>query len=141
MSQANLDAVLAFLDLFHFSGRPDVGRIMASFALGGTYQPLVPATPPQVAGPDLAAALDRQFNTYHECRCEVHAAAAMGRYVFTERSDHVTLHDGNKHVTSRVCAVFELDDARKIVSWREYWDTGDIMKQMGLTAAQLSEKM
>jgi limonene-1,2-epoxide hydrolase len=141
MSQTNLDTVLTFLELFHFSGRPDVDRIMAHFAPGGTYQPLVPATPQQVAGPDLAAALERQFNTYHECRCEVHAAAAMGRFVFTERSDHVTLHEGNKQVTSRVCAVFELDDASRIVSWREYWDTGDIMKQMGLTAEQLAEKM
>lgn len=141
MSQANLDTVLAFLELFHFSGRPDVERIMASFAPGGTYQPLVPATPKQVAGPAMAAAFDRQFNTYHECRCEIHAAAAMGNFVFTERSDHVTLHAGDKKVTSRVCAVFELDANGKIVSWREYWDTGDIMKQMSLTAEQLAEKM
>lgn len=141
MSQANLDAVLAFLELFHFSGRPDVERIMSCFASGGTYQPLVPATPRQVAGPEMAAAFDRQFNTYHECRCVIHAAAAMGNFVFTERSDHVTLHAGDKKVTSRVCAVFELDAAARIVSWREYWDTGDIMKQMGLTADQLAEKM
>jgi limonene-1,2-epoxide hydrolase len=141
MSQTNLDTVLAFLEEFHFSGRPDVDAIMAYFAPGGTYQPLVPVTPKQVAGPELAAALDRQFNTYHECRCEIHAAAAMGRFVFTERSDHVTLHDGNKKVTSRVCAVFELDGDSKIISWREYWDTGDIMKQMGLTPEQLASKM
>lgn len=141
MSQKNLNAILNFLERFHFSGRPDVDSIMACFAPGGTYQPLVPATPKQVAGRAMAAAFDRQFNTYHECRCEIHAAAAMGNFVFTERSDHVTLHADNKKVTLRVCAVFELDDAAKIVSWREYWDTGDIMKQMGLTADQLAEKM
>ncbi|MEY2926723.1 MAG: hypothetical protein RL367_1200 [Pseudomonadota bacterium] len=141
MSQTNLDKVNAFLEEFHFSGRPDVDRIMAYFAPGGTYQPLVPATPKQVAGPALAAALDRQFNTYHQCRCEIHAAAAMGRFVFTERSDHVTLRDGDRKVTSRVCAVFELDDQQRITSWREYWDSGDIMRQMGLTAEQLAEKM
>jgi len=141
MSQRNHDTVLAFLEEFHFSGRPDVDKIMGYFAPGGTYQPLVPATARQVAGPEMAAAFDRQFNTYHECRCEIHASAAMGSFVFTERSDHVTLHAGNKKVTSRVCAVFELDDDARIVSWREYWDTGDIMKQMGLTAEQLAEKM
>lgn len=141
MSQRNHDTVLAFLEEFHFSGRPDVEKIMAYFAPGGTYQPLVPATARQVAGPEMAAAFDRQFNTYHECRCEIHASAAMGNFVFTERSDHVTLHARNKKVTSRVCAVFELDDDARIVSWREYWDTGDIMKQMGLTAEQLAEKM
>ena len=141
MSKINLDTVLAFLELFHFSGRPDVDKILGHFASRGTYQPLVPASPQQIAGPDLAAALERQFNTYHECRCEVHAVAAMGSFVFTERSDHVTLHDGDRKVTSRVCAVFELDGVGKIVSWREYWDTGDIMRQMGLTAEQLAEKL
>lgn len=141
MSQRNHDTVLAFLEEFHFSGRPDVDKIMGYFAPGGTYQPLVPAKARQVAVPEMAAAFDRQFNTYHECRCEIHASAAMGNFVFTERSDHVTLHAGNKKVTSRVCAVFELDDDARIVSWREYWDTGDIMKQMGLTAEQLAEKM
>jgi limonene-1,2-epoxide hydrolase len=65
----------------------------------------------------------------------------MGRFVFTERSDHVTLHDGDRKVTSRVCAVFDRDDDSRIFSWREYWDTGDIMKQMGLTAEQLASKM
>lgn len=141
MNQRNHDTVLAFLEEFHFSGRPDVDKIMAYFAPGGTYEPLVPATARQVAGPDMAAAFERQFDTYHECRCEIHASAAMGNFVFTERSDHVTLYAGNKKVTSRVCAVFELDDDARIVSWREYWDTGDIMKQMGLTAEQLAEKM
>lgn len=141
MSQANLDTVLAFLDEFHFVGRPDVGKIMRYFAPTGIYQPLVPATPKRKVGPELAAALDRQFATYHTCRCEIHATAAMGPYVFTERSDHVILRDGDKPVTSRVCAVFELDQQHLIVSWREYWDTGDIMKQMGLTAAELASKM
>jgi limonene-1,2-epoxide hydrolase len=141
MSDTNLATVLAFLEEFHFSGRPDVERIIGYFATGGTYQPLVPAAPKQVAGPEMSAALERQLQTYHQCRCEVHAAAAMGRFVFTERSDHVTLHDGDRRVTSRVCAVFELDDDARIVSWREYWDTGDIMKQMGLTPEQLAERM
>jgi limonene-1,2-epoxide hydrolase len=141
MSQKNLETILAFLELFHFTGRPDTDKIMGYFAPGGTYQPLVPATPKQVAGADMAAALDRQFSTYYECRCEIHASAATGAFVFTERSDHVTLHADDKQVTSRVCAVFELDSESKIISWREYWDTSDIMNQMGLTAEQLAEKM
>ena len=140
-ADANLARVRAFLDEFHFSGKPDIARIMSFFAPGGTYQPLVPATPAAVIGRDFEAALERQFATYHECRCEVHAFAAHGPYVFTERTDHVTLHAGNRKVASRVCAVFELDDAGLIVSWREYWDTGDVMSQMGFTAEQLAAAM
>ena len=40
---------------------------------------------------------------------------------------------------SRVCAVFELNDEAKIVSWREYWDTGNIIKQMGVTREELDK--
>lgn len=138
---ATLAVVRTFLDEFHFSGKPDIARIMAFFAPGGTYQPLVPATPTSVIGPDFEAALERHFATYYECRCELHAVAAQGPYVFTERTDHVTLHAGNRKVASRVCALFELDDAGLIVSWREYWDTGDVMRQMGFTAEQLAAAM
>jgi limonene-1,2-epoxide hydrolase len=140
-ADTNLAVVRAFLDEFHFSGKPDIASIMAFFAPGGTYQPLVPSTPASVIGPDFEAALERQFATYHECRCELHAVAAQGPYVFTERTDHVTLHAGDRKVASRVCAVFELDDAGLIVSWREYWDTGDVMRQMGFTAEQLAAAM
>lgn len=141
MSKTNLARVRAFLEEFHFSGTPDINRIMTYFAPGGTYQPLVPATPAIAIGPQFEAALERQFATYYECRCELHAVAAQGRFVFTERTDHVTLHVGDRKVASRVCAVFELDDAGLIVSWREYWDTGDVMRQMGFTAEQLAAAM
>lgn len=65
----------------------------------------------------------------------------MGPFVFTERTDHVTLHKGDRKVGSRVCAVFELNDAGLIVSWREYWDSGDVMRQMGVTANELAAAM
>ena len=65
----------------------------------------------------------------------------MGRFVFTERTDHVTLHAGDRKVGSRVCAVFELNDEHLIIGWREYWDTGDVMKQMGVTPEQLAAAM
>lgn len=141
MSQANHAHVLAFLDDFHVEGTPDFARLASYFAEDGYYQPLVPATSRIVGRAAIAAALEKQYQTYYECRCEIHASAAMGPFVFTERTDHVTLHAADRKVGSRVCAVFELNDAGLIIGWREYWDTGDVMRQMGVSAEDVMAAM
>lgn len=141
MSHDHQAHVLAFLDAFHTGGTPDFAHLAGFFADAGTYQPLVPATPRIAGRAAIAAALEKQYRTYYECRCEIHASAAMGRFVFTERTDHVTLHAGDRKVGSRVCAVFEMADDGLIASWREYWDTGDVMAQMGVSAAELQAAM
>ena len=141
MSDRNHSHVMAFLDAFHVDGTPDFQELSEFFAETGYYQPLVPATEPIKGKAAIAAALEKQFQTYYNCRCEIHASAAMGRFVFTERTDHVTLHAGDRKVGSRVCAVFGLNDEHLIIGWREYWDTGDVMKQMGVTPEQLAAAM
>ena len=141
MSEANHARVLAFLDAFHVAGTPDFAGLAAHFAEDGYYQPLVPATERIVGRAAIAAALEKQYQTYYECVCELHASAAMGRFVFTERTDHVTLHAGDRKVGSRVCAVFEFTESGEIAGWREYWDTGDVMKQMGISAEALAAAM
>ena len=65
----------------------------------------------------------------------------MGPFVDTERTDHVTLHKADRKVGSRVCAVFVLNDAGLIVSWREYWDSGAVILQMSVTADELAAAM
>jgi limonene-1,2-epoxide hydrolase len=141
VSKDNLAHVLAFLDAFHVGGTPDFIKLSEYFADAGYYQPLVPATG-QIAGRTaIAAALEKQYRTYYECRCEIHASAATGNFVFTERTDHVTLHADDRKVRSRVCAVFELNDEGLIAGWREYWDTGDVMQQMGISADELAAAM
>ena len=47
----------------------------------------------------------------------------------------------DRKVGSRVCAVFELDEAGLILGWREYWDSGDVMRQMGISADDLMAAM
>lgn len=141
MSDANHARVMAFLDDFHVEGTPDFAGLSRYFAEDGWYQPLVPATARIEGRAAIAAALAKQYQTYYECRCEIHASAATGRFVFTERTDHVTLHAGDRKVGSRVCAVFEFDDAGLIVGWREYWDSGDVMRQMGISADDLMAAM
>ncbi|MEY4269647.1 MAG: hypothetical protein RLZZ58_863 [Pseudomonadota bacterium] len=141
MSNANLAHILSFLDAFHVGGTPDFERLSAYFAADGWYQPLVPATPRIMGRAAIAAALEKQYQTYYECRCEIHASAATGRFVFTERTDHVTLHNADKKVGSRVCAVFEMTSDGLIAGWREYWDSGDVMRQMGISAEDLAAAM
>jgi limonene-1,2-epoxide hydrolase len=132
---------MAFLDDFHVGGTPDFYKLSSYFAEDGWYQPLVPATARMTGRAAIAAALEKQYQTYYECRCEIHASAATGRFVFTERTDHVTLHAGDRKVGSRVCAVFEMNDDGLIAGWREYWDTGDVMQQMGISAEDLAAAM
>jgi limonene-1,2-epoxide hydrolase len=141
MSDTNHARVIAFLDEFHIVGAPDFERIGNYFSDDGTYQPLVPSVAKITGRIAIAAALEKQFLTYYECRCEIHASAAMGRFVFTERTDHVTLHAGDRKVGSRVCAVFEMANDGHIASWREYWDTGDVMTQMGIGPDELAASM
>jgi hypothetical protein len=45
----------------------------------------------------------------------------------------------NKRIFSSVNAVFEFDDAGRLVAWREYWDTGDIATQLGLTSDEMKQ--
>lgn len=141
MNNTNHAHVLAFLDAFHVGGTPDFAALSSYFAEDGYYQPLVPATERINGRAAIAAALEKQYLTYYECRCEIHASAAMGSYVFTERTDHVTLHAGDRKVGSRVCAVFEMNGDSLIASCREYWDTGDVMRQMGISAEELANAM
>jgi limonene-1,2-epoxide hydrolase len=141
MSDPNHAKALAFLDNFHVSGTPDFIALSSYFAEDGYYQPLVPATARITGRAAIAAALEKQYQTYFECECEIHASAAMGLFVFTERTDHVTLHAENRKVGSRVCAVFEFNEQGEIAGWREYWDSGDVMQQMGISAEALAAAM
>jgi limonene-1,2-epoxide hydrolase len=117
MSDTNHARVIAFLDEFHSVGAPDFERIGNYFTEDGTYQPLVPSVAKITGRIAIAAALEKQFLTYYECRCEIHASAAMGR------------------------AVFEMAGDGHIASWREYWDTGDVMAQMGIGPDELAASM
>jgi limonene-1,2-epoxide hydrolase len=132
-------AVLAFLDALHAPGTPDLdGAASALFAPAATYQALVPTTAVLRGRQAIVDELSRQFTHYSDCDCEVLAIASNDRFVFTERRDHVSMIEQGKRIFSSVAAVFELDDAGRVVSWREYWDTGDIARQLGLTPEQMS---
>lgn len=137
MTRALEETVEAFLATFHESDEPDMERILSFFTEDAAYIALVPATKAAVGHSGIRAALEKQFTSYKGCVCEIHAIGSNDHQVFTERSDHVTLlHDGNR-IASRVCAVFDLDAHGKITQWREYWDTGDVLQQMGIDRSVL----
>lgn len=123
------DRVLAFLAEFHDS--PDFDKLGSFFAPEATYQPLVPTTAVFHGRDALIGALRKQYLTYYDCKCEIHACLGDDHHVFTERTDHVTLHKNDLRVASRVCAIFDCDPDGRIVAWREYWDTAHIARQMG----------
>jgi limonene-1,2-epoxide hydrolase len=130
--------VTAFLDSLHAPGTPDLSSTILSFARDATYQALVPSTAVLQGRDAIAAELARQFTHYDECHCEVLAMASNDRFVFNERRDHVHMVEQGKRIFSSVAAVFEFGDDGLVRSWREYWDTGDIARQLGLTAEQMA---
>jgi limonene-1,2-epoxide hydrolase len=138
MSEAMEGAVLAFLDSLHEPGTPGLAKTIQAFTEDATYQALVPSTAVLQGRDAIEAELSRQFTHYDECHCEVLAIASNERFVFTERRDHVSMIEQQKRIFSSVNAVFEFGPDGRITSWREYWDSGDIARQLGLTSEQMA---
>lgn len=139
MTAVNEATVREFMRLFHDGSVPDFETLMSFVAEDGEYHTLVPDGSVFRGREAIRKVLETQFETYNDCECEIHAIGSGGPFVFTERTDHVTLLRDGRKVGSRVCAVFELDPAGNIASWREYWDTGNIIKQMGVTREELDK--
>lgn len=139
MSTENEAVVREFMRLFHESSVPDFAGLMEFLAEDGIYHTLVPDGTAFKGRDAIRKCLETQFQTYNDCECEIHAIGSGGPFVFTERTDHVTLLRDGRNVNSRVCAVFEIGGDGKIKSWREYWDTGNIVKQMGVTREELDK--
>ncbi len=126
--------VLSFLRALHdVSQQSDFAALMPAFTEDAQYQVCVPRGPLLVGRAAIADNLASQFGYYHDCDCEILAVASNGRQVFTERRDHVTITHLGKRIFSSVCAVFDVDEKGLISGWREYWDTDDINKQLGLS--------
>ena len=137
MNKNDEDVVTGFLDKLHDEVHPDLEEALQGFSVDAIYQSLVPARQPIVGRASIIAELGKQFDRYTECVCEIIAMASNDRFVFTERKDHVTMTNWNKRIFSSVNAVFEFNDDNQIVSWREFWDTGDIATQLGLSDDQM----
>jgi len=141
MAESKAEAVREFLNVFHGKAAPepiDLARFMHRDA---QYWSLVPAAPKLRGVEAISAGVKRQFETYRDCRCEIHAIAEQGDFVFTERTDHVVLNSDDRTVSARICAVFEFGADGKIAGWREYWDSHEVTRQMGVDQADLESDL
>lgn len=78
-------------------------------------------------GPDEALKLGEAFEQqigYSQIVVETLHAAANGNVVFTERVDRLIAPDGHEIGAFSIAGIFELDEAGKLVRWRDYTDPG-----------------
>jgi limonene-1,2-epoxide hydrolase len=128
-----------FLSSLHAADQPDWDQVLDVFTEDATYHMLVPRGSILAGRKRIREELERQFTDYYDCECELLALVASETTVMTERRDHVTMKHNDQRIFSSVAAVFELNDDGRIIAWREYWDSDDIAKQLGLTREQMNE--
>jgi limonene-1,2-epoxide hydrolase len=112
------------------TARPDVEKIIEMFAEDGEWQLWVPAGPTFKGRAALRAEIDRQCGFSSFMHCGIVQILSSGRNVVTERVDHFTMH--GVRVEHALMAIYEIDGQGKIAAWREYFDTADIAKQLGM---------
>lgn len=109
--------------------KPDPDIIAGYFATEGEWHLWVPGQ--VVQGREaIRAEIERQreFSTFMECG--IVKLVSAGLTVMTERLDYFTMH--GVRVSHALVAVYDLDAEGKILSWREYFDTADLGKQLGM---------
>lgn len=62
------------------------------------------------------------------CDWQVHAIAANGNQVLTERTDGFTFKDG-RHAAIRVMGTFDLGADGRITGWRDYFDMLEFQRE------------
>jgi limonene-1,2-epoxide hydrolase len=133
--------VLNFLNALHTT-EPDFAKLTKElFAEDAQYQPLVPLRDPVKGRDAICAELERQYEFYNECACEIRTIASSDRSVFTERVDTVTLKNDGSHIVTLVNAVFDVDPDGNVTGWREYYDSAPLCKQLGVTLEQFEQIM
>jgi len=109
--------------------KPDPDTIADFFAVEGEWHMWVPGQ--VVRGREAIRAevhRQREFSTFMQCG--IVKLIADGTTVMTERLDHFTMR--GVRVSHALVAVYDLDAQGKILSWREYFDTADLGKQLGM---------
>lgn len=115
--------------------RPDIERIMATFADDAVWQLWVPGGP-VIRGRDaLRREIERQMSYVTHNRCTTRHIVSSERVVMTERDDYC-VNNGVPMPHSMV-AVYELDEHGLICAWREYLDTADLAKKKGVPLEQV----
>jgi limonene-1,2-epoxide hydrolase len=131
------EVVLRFLSQFTGGEWPDIDSLVASFSLDSVNYVLFPTTKPVIGRERLKEELVRQAKTSQTPRSEVKAYASNGKYVFVERVDSFITH-GISHTVS-MNSVFEVNSENLISAWREYFDSGDVARQLHMSADDMGK--
>lgn len=126
------------LDFVHaaYGEHMDVDTMTALMAEDFVWQLNVPLSP-VIYGRDAARAeLEKhnQLSTGMIDGSEIRTVVSDDTTVVVERVDVNSI--GGTRVTFHVNAIFEVRDGA-ITCWREYWDTGDIARQLGIDPTQM----
>ena len=130
MGAAEEKVALEFLG--HGHGREqDIDRMTAMLTDDFVWQINVPSWKPLVGRDVAREELTRQntISTGGLPGSEVLNIASNGGVVFIEKLDVFEM--GDKRITLRVNAVLEVVDG-KIAAWREYYDSVDLARQLGV---------
>jgi limonene-1,2-epoxide hydrolase len=69
-----------------------------------------------------------QLSACTDCDFEITQTAVSGNTVFNERIDRMKV--AGAQVELPVAGVFEVDDAGKLIAWRDYFDLNTVMTQL-----------
>jgi limonene-1,2-epoxide hydrolase len=116
-SQEPGEIVLQMIDAWR---RLDLEDAMSHMADDAVFLPDPKAEP--VRGRDAIRALWAYYmSLFSSYACELQNILMSDRLVFVERVERIARVDGQT-VVLPVASVFELNEAGKIVAWRDYWD-------------------
>lgn len=131
--------VLDFIGAYGKSWPPDLARALEPLAEDATYQVVVPTTAPIRGRDNILKAHQRMKQDVRDQKHDMKAFGSHGNTVFTERVDYSLRNDDWTPVP--LVAVFDLDDAGRIVAWREYLDLAHAARQHGITAEALLQSI
>ncbi|MCW2529730.1 MAG: limonene--epoxide hydrolase [Pseudonocardiales bacterium] len=129
--------ISAFLDAWGDgeTERPDVETIAAGLAENVEWQLWMPDGPILHGRDAVVKDIERQLSFATHMKCGLLHMTSSDRIIITERLDQ--FRSGDITVKHSLCAVFELDDDNKIVAWREYFDVGDVERQLKKASAKV----
>lgn len=116
---ANEQKMLDFLNLWVKS---DVDALMAYFHPDCVYRDM--PYEPRNGYDEIRAFIAYCFEVL-DLDIETIRMASNGPFVFTERIEHVTFHDGRK-VDVPLAGVMELNEDGLLINWREYFDAREV---------------
>ena len=132
MSAEHEEAVRAFLLAADGGGErwesTQVAPILSRMAPDARYH-VFAWQEPYVGHDAIRQELLREAPSFRDGQVEFLNFASVGKTVFVERIDWVTMQD--KRCGFHVVGVFDLDDNGKIVSWRDYLDSAEITAAVG----------